>query len=73
MLLSKNLLLGLKIGLVCGLAIIIWQIIIKLKRFFISPRAREFLTMGTHTEKKNCSQYGWNSFFFAFTIYFVGR
>ena len=72
MLLSKDLLFGFKIGLLSFIAILIWQMIIRLKKFFISPRAREFLTMGTHTEKKIVPSMGGIAFF-AFTAYSLGR
>lgn len=63
MLLSKSLLFGLRVGILCGIAVIIWQTIITLKRFFVSPQAREFLTMGRHSEKKIIPSMGGIAFF----------
>ncbi len=63
MLISKNLLFGFKIGLLSIIAILIWQMIIRLKKFFISPQAREFLTMGAHSKKKIIPSMGGIAFF----------
>jgi phospho-N-acetylmuramoyl-pentapeptide-transferase len=54
---------GLQVGLLCGVAVMVWQVIIRLKHFFISPKAREFLTMGSHTEKRIIPSMGGIAFF----------
>lgn len=59
----EHLILGLKVGLLCGLSVLVWQTIITLKRFFVSPKARDFLTMGNHTEKKIVPSMGGIAFF----------